>query len=216
MTLPAPSLGRCSIRDARQTPIQMNAAPCLVHGVTSKEAKRGKEFRSLHQVLQNVQGKQTTQRSQITLMSLPFTCLSSSCSTADSGLPKCESPPKKPLETPSLQLGHCDSWPSLLLAILPELVECFPNRHTFSFKILLSLCSRLWTHTHIHASQVRKKKVVGVTRILPVFLLRLVGFRGWTGMWRYSVFCLGSATTSAPAVLGTPARFSARRNCFRD
>lgn len=109
MTLPAPSLGRCSIHDARQTPIQMNAAPCLVHGVTSKEAKRGKEFRSLHQVLQNVQGKQTTQRSQLTLMSLPFTCLSSSCSTADSGLPKCESPPKKPLETPSLQLGHCDS-----------------------------------------------------------------------------------------------------------
>lgn len=194
----------------------MNAAPCLIHGVTSKEAKRGKEFRPLHQVLQNVQRKQTTQRSQLSLRSLPSICHSSSCSTADHGFPKCQSPPKKPFETPSLQLGHRDSWPSLLLAILPELVECFPNGHTFSFKILLSLCSRLWTHTHTHASQVRKKKVVGVARILPVFLFRMVGFRGWTLMWRYSVFCLGSATTSAPAILGTPARFSARRNCFRD
>ena len=114
------------------------------------------------------------------------------------------------------------TWPPWLLAFSSP---CYSTRaykvssqqtHFFfqntSFSLLWA-----WTNTHTHTLvKSEKKKVVGIARILPVFLFRMVGFRGWTLMWRYSVFCLGSATTSALTVLGTPARFSARRNCFRD
>lgn len=71
------------------------------------------------------------------------------CSTTNYSFLRCHSSPNKPLEMLSLQPGHHYSCPSLLPAILPELVDSLSNRHTVSFKILTTF-SMLWalkTHT---------------------------------------------------------------------
>lgn len=196
----------------------MNAAPCFLSMESHPRKQRGgKESQILTSGSPKCPREADNTEKPAYLNVLAFTCLFLPLAPQLTVASLCESPKK------ALENTFSATWPMWLLTFSFSLlfyqnfVECFPNRH-ISLSKYFFLSALGCEHTHTYTLVKSEKESGRCNKNSPSF-----SCWGWwdsedgPGCEDILCFASGQLPLLHLAVLGTPAaRFSARRNCFRD